>query len=324
MSIELILSIFLAAVPAIIWSLVFLKKEDPNSKLYFLVFLGGTLTVLPLLGMQVGYRAIINANPNLDFVGILKDLSIWVLILYAFVGIMEEWIKFYIVKYIDRTHPELITTTSSAIKFGILSALGFAFSENILYFSRIWMNFGIQELFAPFLFRSTFTVCAHIMFSGIFGYFYGLSKFTDDFLDFKKWQGKEVKPKDYIRHRKIMVALGLGAAIILHGAFNIMLEFGLVIPVIIQVGLMFLFLTALLKRKSVNLVFILADKHKSVMDKKDIDVVLEYMGTQFDRGQYNLVNEIADRLLKRDPDNNVAKLFKSNSLDKLEKQKNKS
>ena len=317
MKIELILSILLASVPAIIWSLIFLKRKDPHSKLYFLVFLGGTLTVLPLLGLQLGYRELIGANPNLDFVGVLKGLSYWVLILYAFVGISEEFIKFYIVRYIDKTHPERITTTSSAIKFGILSALGFAFSENILYFYRIWSNYGADQLLAPFLFRSTFTVCAHLMFSGIFAYFYGISKFTGDFLDFKKWQGKEVKTSDYIRHRKLMVAAGLIAAMILHGAFNIMLEFGLVIPVIIQVALMFVFLTALLKRKSVNLVFILADKHKSVMRKEDIDVVLEYMGTSFNKGNYKLVTEIADRLLKRDPDNNVAKLFKARSLDKL-------
>jgi RsiW-degrading membrane proteinase PrsW (M82 family) len=317
MNIQLILSILLASVPAIIWSLIFLDRKDPNSKLYFLIFLGGTLTVLPLLGMQLGYRAIINVNHSLDFVGVLKGLSYWVVILYAFVGISEEFIKFYIVRYIDKTHPELITTTASAIKFGILSALGFAFSENILYFYRIWTNYGIDQLFAPFLFRSTFTVCAHIMFSGIFAYFYGISKFTDDFLDFKKWQGKKVNPSQYKSFRKIMILSGLFAAMILHGAFNIMLEFGLVIPVIIEVALMFLFLTAVLKRKSINLVYILADKHKSVMKKEDIDVVLEYVGTNFERGNYKLVTEITERLLKRDPDNNVAKLFQAKALDKL-------
>ncbi|MBT6143346.1 hypothetical protein HOH51_02420, partial [bacterium] len=64
----------LAAVPAIIWSAIFLKRRDKNFKTYIWVFLGGTLTVLPILGYQYVYLALIGDNPDLDFVNKLKGI----------------------------------------------------------------------------------------------------------------------------------------------------------------------------------------------------------------------------------------------------------
>lgn len=316
----------LAALPAIIWSSIFLRRRDKNFKTYFWVFFGGTLTVLPILGYQYVYLKIVGDNPDLDFVGQLKNVvtgNYWIVTLYAFVGITEEVVKFYIVKILDQRNPEIIQTINDSLKMGILSGLGFAFAENIIYFVRILEAMGTQGLIAPFIFRSIFTVCAHLIFSGIFAYYYGVSKFSKDFIDFKKWQGERVSILDYDNFRRKYVAIGLGLSMGLHAVFNTMLSISLpnnvnILFVIFQVIFMFLFLKYLLNSKTGNLTFILANKFKSSMKAEDEDVVLELVGMWFKQKKYQEVYDICTRLERRDPDNNVVKIFKSKSFDALE------
>jgi len=316
----------LAALPAFIWSAIFLKRRDKNFKTYFWVFAGGTLTVLPILGYQYLYLYLVGDNPDYDFVKQLKTVvtgNWWIVTLYAFVGITEEIIKFYIVKILDQRNPEIIQTINDSLKMGILSALGFAFSENIIYFVRILDSFGTQGLIAPFIFRSIFTVCAHLIFSGIFAYYYGVSKFSKDFIDFKKWQGERVSILDYDIFRRKYVAIGLGLSMGLHAVFNTMLSISMpnninILLVIFQVIFMFLFLKSLLNSKTGNLTFILANKYKSSMKAEDEEVVLELVGMWFKQKKFQQVYEICQRLERRDPDNNVVKIFKSKAFDALE------
>lgn len=339
----LLICIGLAALPAIVWSYVFLSDPRTNFRsLYIKVFLGGTLTVLPILGMQKLYFMMVGKFPNLDFVYPLKDWAgeyWWIIILYSFVGITEEFIKFYIVRFSDKTHPELITNINQSLKFGILSGLGFAFSENILYFSNLlptylsqWADGGAIAFITLVLFRSTFTVCAHLCFSGIFSYYYGMSKFSQDFVDFKKWQGEKIAPNEFQRIKNKYIFTGLFLAMGIHAMFNSILELGsknpplqignlsiniyIVLVVLIVAG-MFLFLQHLLSRKTGNLTFILADRHHSTMAPKDEEVVLELIGMWYKEGRYEEVEGICQRLLKRDPDNNVVKLFRAKTQEKL-------
>lgn len=331
-----IVSIFLALLPAILWSYIFFDDSRKNFRgLYLKVFAAGIFTVLPILGMQKLYINIISKFPNLDFVYPLKE-SVgqywWIIILYGFVALTEEIVKFYIVRFSDNRNPELITNINQSLKFGILSALGFAFAENILYFSSIWKNLGSSQLIQPLLFRSTFTVCAHLCFTGIFSYYYGISKFSQDFMNFKKWQGKKIAINEYQKIRNKYLALGLGSAVILHTSFNSILELGSVkgplkigntqiniyiMLVVLLVAGMFFFLQYLLSRKTGDLTFVLADRHRSTMAPKDEEVVLELIGMWYTQGRYEEVEGICDRLLKRDPDNNVVKLFKAKIQEKL-------
>lgn len=334
-NIQLVLSILLAMIPAFIWALYFFEPKDKNAKFFLKVFLGGTLTVFPILGLQLAYIEFANALPHLDFVGLIKDkvpnFYIITVITYAWVGISEELIKFFIVKHTDNKHPEITDTINGVLKFGLLSGLGFAFSENIFYFYNIWKAFGIEGLLAPFLFRSTFTVCAHLMFSGIFAYHYGNAKFAEDIINFRKWKGEQIDNNEYKKFKRSSILKGLFLAMGLHALFNTLLELSssfsggqaLVIAVIIQVALMFFYLSSLLRTNSGNLRFIQADKHISVMEQNDIDVLLEYIGMRFSEERYNEVIGMCERLLHRDPDNNVAKIFKAKSEDKIKKNKEK-
>ena len=247
-----IISALLAALPALLWSYVFLNRRDKNFKIYIWVFLLGTLTVFPILGYQYVYQSVVG-NTAYDFIPGLKGsltLNQWYVVLYMFVGITEEIIKFFIVKIADKKYPQLILTLADSLKLGILAGLGFAFAENIIYFVRIWTRSGFDGLMGPFIFRSIFTVCAHLIFSGIFSYFYGVSKFAKDFIDFEKWKGEKTTIVDYYKFKKKNVYKGLLLAMILHAIFNTMLSISLpnnlnILFVIIQVAAMFIYLNIL-------------------------------------------------------------------------------
>src|SRR6056300_927667 len=223
---QTIISALLAALPALGWSYVFLNRRDKNFKIYLWVFLFGTLTVFPILGYQLLYQKLVG-NTAYDFIPGLKSsvsLNTWYVILYAFVGITEEIVKFLIVKITDKKYPQLIKTLSDSLKLGILAGLGFAFAENIIYFVRIWTRSGFDGLMGPFIFRSIFTVCAHLIFSGIFSYFYGISKFAKDFINFEKWKGEKVTIVDYYNFKRKNILKGLFLSMIIHAIFNTMLS----------------------------------------------------------------------------------------------------
>ena len=63
-----------------------------------------------------------------------------------------------------------------------MAALGFAFTENILYFYNIWITKGVEDLFVSFLYRSSFSTFAHLLFSGVLGYYYGMAHFAKPIL----------------------------------------------------------------------------------------------------------------------------------------------
>jgi len=54
------------------------------------------------------------------------------------------------------------------------------------------------------------------------------------------------------------------------------------------------------------------------MAPKDQDVVMELLGMWTNEGRYEEVIKICDRLLSRDPDNNVVKLFRAKAGDNQE------
>jgi hypothetical protein len=54
------------------------------------------------------------------------------------------------------------------------------------------------------------------------------------------------------------------------------------------------------------------------MAKTDEDVVIELLGMWFNKNKFVEVLHICERLLKRDPDNKIVKLFKAQAMDKME------
>lgn len=315
----------LATVPTLVWMGLIFKGRKTSRLTIFLAFFLGTLTVLPILGLQYLWVWF----PELD---VYRAIDMHITEVHAaafaaliFVGFFEELAKSGVVRIIGKTKIG-IHTINDAVKYSILAGLGFAFTENIFYFYYIWQDGGFAGLIFPMIFRSIFTVCAHMVFSGIYGYFYGIARFSRPIMEQKLWMGEKSRGVKFMTtilggneadsYRQMMLLKGLFIAMILHALFNFSLEFSQFIPVVIIVGSGFIYLLYLLAHKAGAITFVSSGGQQSGMAKKDQDVVLELLGMWTKEGRYKDVIDICQRLLMRDPNNNVVKLFQAKAMDK--------
>ncbi|MBN1494328.1 PrsW family intramembrane metalloprotease [Candidatus Peregrinibacteria bacterium] len=260
----LIICTILSFVPIFVWGYIFLKKNPKRKKIVLITFIGGIVSVTPLLVYKYLWQFFpwINAflwtrNLNADLLG-LSDLifiPVPVLVTFMVVGIIEEMSKIFAVRLADNN---LLKDIEDAISLSIIAALGFAFIENIIYFYNISLIRGVDQLGGPFIFRSLFSTFAHVMFSGIFGYYYGLAHFADPVYREEsrkkrhpliKWIHKRLHFKKEVLFRDEKILEGLLVASGLHALFNIFLEMGwsfLIVPYLFG-G--YLVLTYLLKKK---------------------------------------------------------------------------
>ena len=245
--VQIVGSIILATVPVMMWGGIFFRKSPENRKLAFLTFLIGALAVFPILV----YKFLWNFFPwmnaftfaegyNTDLIGFSSALvlPLSVVITFMIVGLIEEVMKMLSVKLVDDNK---IMDIDAAIEFFILAALGFSFTENILYFYNIWLAQGASNLLFPFLFRSSFSTFAHLLFSGVLGYYYGIAYFAKPILqeEIRKnrhhwtvWLHKvfNLRKEKLFHQEKILE--GLVISIGLHAMFNIFLEMGLTFMIV--------------------------------------------------------------------------------------------
>lgn len=315
----------LAALPALIWSYLIFKGRKTSRLMLLLAFFMGTLTVLPLI---ILYDYLWVWFPELDVYRVITEniaeAHMAALATLIVVGILEEFVKSLVVRFIGRTRVG-IQTINDSVKYSILAGLGFAFTENIFYFYQIWQNSAsIDQFLFPVIFRSIFTVCGHMVFSGIFGYFYGIAKFSRPIFEADLFMGEKNKFNYYLAkllgtdeaeaYRQVTLLKGLFIAMGIHAAFNFALEFNQFLPVLVIVGGGFLYLMYLLAHKAGNIMFS-ATPGASTMAKRDVDVVLELLGMWTKEGRYKDVIDICQRLLLRDPDNHVVRLFQAKAMD---------
>ncbi len=315
----------LAAIPAVIWSVILFKGRKTSRWPLLLAFFMGTLTVIPLiliydyLWVQFPQLNVYNAiDNNIGEVHVAAVLSLVV------VGILEELTKSGVVRIINHTRIG-IQTINDAVKYSILAGLGFAFTENIFYFMTALQEGGVAELLPVMIFRSLFTVCAHMVFSGIYGYFYGISKFAQPIMETRLWMGersfgvrilsKILGVNEAKAFSELMLLKGLIIAMGIHAAFNSFLQFNSFFPVVIIVACGLLYLMYLLAHKAGAIVFASSGQTGS-MAKRDVDTVLELLGMWTKEGRYKDVIDICQRLLLRDPDNKIVQLFQAKAMDK--------
>ena len=195
------------------------------------------------------------------------------------VGFLEEFAKHLVVRF---TNERYFKSIGSVIEFSIMVALGFAFFENIVYFvDKIWLSpcsvedvqnnlclFNVQSgtyqhnvgiILQPFVLRSLFSTLAHILFSGIFGYFYGLAYFAteehkSDLLSKQHWWMSNLLNR-FLHFRKTTIfheqkiTEGLLIAMFYHGFFNFILDRGITWLIIPNLLVGYLFLSYLLYKK---------------------------------------------------------------------------
>ena len=185
-------SILLGFASSFIWLLYFLKKDvHPEPKSMVLkIFFWGALITLPAFYIERGV---------FDAFSLFKIPQIF----YIFLGIagVEEILKFLIVKEKVISNPEFDEPLDAPL-YMIISALGFAGVENILY---LFSASNLTEIFVINLLRFFGAVFLHALCSGSLGYFLALS-----FL----------KSKQKVR----LFSAGLLIAVSAHGLFNFTLK----------------------------------------------------------------------------------------------------
>lgn len=257
-------SAVLAAFPAGAWGYIFYKKQREDRLHTVVTFIIGGLAVFPILLYKYLWKFFPDINilayaKNFenDLIGIsgFAMIPLSVIIAFAFVGVIEEIMKMSVVHAVDDNR---IRHIDDAIMFSILAALGFAFTENILYFYSIWVKKGPENLLVPFLFRTVFSTFAHVLFSAIFGYYYGIAHFAKPLLQeelrngrhtFWDWYHKIFKWKTAELFHEQKMLEGLTLAVILHAVYNIFLEMNWTFIMVPYLVLGYMFVSHLFKVK---------------------------------------------------------------------------
>lgn len=241
-ALKILLCFLLASVPAYIWGYIFYKKQPEPRKWVALTFIMGIVSVVPIMAYKFSwqwfpslniflYTDAMRAN-LLANVSQVAYLPVGVVMAFMFVGVLEEYMKNIVVRATDRNH---LRTIDDAIEFCVIAALGFAFVENMMYFFYIWTFQGFDKLFLSFVFRAVFSTFAHLLFSGVYGYYYGIAHFADPILQEEirenrhpllKWFHRVVHLKTSTLFAEEKMMEGLVFAILLHAGFNIFLEIG--------------------------------------------------------------------------------------------------
>ncbi len=323
------LSALFAGIPVGIWIYFLFSKKQNDKKIVALVFFLGCLTAPALLGIQYAWEIVPQFNLAKFIEDSITTQNTMFIATFVLFGAMEEIIKHFVVRQVDKRTLG-IQTIGDSIRLSFASALGFSFVENGYYLVQFWPSISIGQLVGMYIFRAIFTTCAHLIFSGIFGYFYGIGKFSIDLSEQHKISGQTPLvtraiakifdlPKSQA-YQEQMILKGLVIAIGMHAFYNYLLQFNIILPALIFIILGYFYLNYLLNRKTGNLVLLtdISTRKKSTMAPKDEAVVIELLGMWYKEKRYQEVVQICERLLARDPDNNVVKVFKSRAMDNLE------
>jgi RsiW-degrading membrane proteinase PrsW (M82 family) len=222
---EHLLFVFLAAIPAAIWLYIFFRHQKENKLLTLATFIAGMLGVVPIFILQ---HEIIRIEGWIEAIGLSVILVI--LLKGLWVGVYEETVKNWVVRCTGR---HFFRNIDDAIQISIIVGLGFAFTENALYFYSIWDNPAISNFWFYFVFRSIGSMFLHILGSGIFGYFYGVAHFAKPVLQEELRKGNHfniTKKIHQILHLKSetvfyqeKITEGLLIAAGLHGIFDFLM-----------------------------------------------------------------------------------------------------
>jgi RsiW-degrading membrane proteinase PrsW (M82 family) len=179
--------------PVLIWLFFYHKKDlHPEPKHMILkVF---------ILGMVAACFASIS---EMVFLQIVPGKSFLLVILESFllIALVEEFLKYLVVRIWVFTSPEL-DEPLDVMLYMVISALGFAFLENIVLFFAADHPYAVGAAFSFALLRFIGAVFLHTLTSGTIGFFIALSFCA-------------------AKNKKLLYFIGFIIAIVLHGFYNI-------------------------------------------------------------------------------------------------------
>ena len=259
----------IAAIPAVIWSKLFLSYHKERRSVVLLAFFAGMLSTVPILfynelmvrGIELNFFIFkivpvsFNSSSH-DFVSnssVFGDIGnkatvvLITLFTYLTVGVIEETSKFWVLKKSSR---EFFRSIDDTIQLSIVVALGFAFAENLVnpsYFISFVQQYLVNPpspmwgpLIGSVFGRAVLTTMVHVLSTGVLGYFFGLAFFASPVIrdQFEKGKGH---PLMWIIHRMLsirteavyartQIVAGLLLSFILHGAFDFIVSLPDVLP----------------------------------------------------------------------------------------------
>lgn len=189
--------------PSIIWLLFYLRKDvHPESKLMVLkiFFWGMGAGVLAfIIEIFLSWLAVFALNGYIDS----APIALFLLKIFIFVALVEEWSKFIIVRIKVIKNKEFDEPVDAMI-YMIIAALGFAALENVLILFTIKTPSLIRDAALVSSFRFLGATFLHALASAVIGYFLALSICQPD-----KKTGFIIK--------------GFFISSILHGLFNMLI-----------------------------------------------------------------------------------------------------
>lgn len=298
---EAIIVFLIAIIPAIFWLYLFLRQHHENKWLVVFTFLGGMVAAKMILLYQGYWDQTINlvffkVDP-VDFKNNIENLFINSPIMALFlsfvgVGVIEEYLKFWIMRLINHN---FFKSIDDVIELAIISALGFAFFENVIYFSQHWGQLSTGNFFIFATMRVTIVTMVHVLCSGLLGYYYGMAFFASPMLKIQHMKRKQHQvlqffkkvlhlKKSHVYHDE-MIVIGLILSMVIHGLYDFLLtiNFSIVgIPLVFPIMFLYFFggfwlLNKLLKRKEDHLKLGLVGTR--IMPKEDFIKLLEEIGT---------------------------------------------
>jgi RsiW-degrading membrane proteinase PrsW (M82 family) len=134
----------------------------------------------------------------------------------------------------------------------------------------------MDQIMYPFLFRSLFSTFAHVMFSGVLGYYLGTSLFATQIMqekeNSKRWKitkmfAKILHFKKEVLFHEEQMAHGLLIAIVLHAIFNIFLEMNWTFLLVPYLTGGYIYLNYLLEKKEDHKVYAMVDNNRNDLGK---------------------------------------------------------
>jgi RsiW-degrading membrane proteinase PrsW (M82 family) len=189
----------------------------------------GFVTVSMMIGLLVYLESFVQKTWDVPILNTILGALL-------FLTIIEEFVKHLMVQFVD---DKKLKDVDDAITLSIMVGLAFGFIETIIY------ALVTGEL-SLLMYRAFLSIPVHLISSGIFGYFYGLSHFakpiTNKTVGEKtyrlniKWLHKILTLKRSTLYEDEKMVEGLGLAVLFHGTCNVLFELNLAyiaIPILV-------------------------------------------------------------------------------------------
>jgi RsiW-degrading membrane proteinase PrsW (M82 family) len=178
-----IVAIVIACIPTFAWLYFLFRDTEKRRGMIAGIFFLGILTVIPLLIIQYSWNFFPALNVQQEIPEHINNLYIAKTLTFIIFAMLEEVFKQWLLRFADKKWL-IVRSINDSIRFSMIAAMGFSFAENVYpYFFALIQAHQYQSLIGAYFFRSLFTSAAHLFFSGIFGYYYGMAKFIPNYRD---------------------------------------------------------------------------------------------------------------------------------------------